>query len=292
MRHRRGVSLIELMIAITVMTILGAALVSLMLGYNRFQERTEGKRAARRVANSAVNVMVNELRMVDPSWGIEAATATAVQVKSPYAIGVVCASTTSTQTVALLPVDSLAFTAPGYSGFAWRADDGTYTVIPGGTLAEVGSFPMACTSLGVQPITAPASAPNQRTRVVTLNVGPGGLAAPIALGTPVMLYRRVRFFFGPSVEPGLSGRTALWRQSLDGGAQATEQAAPFDAAAAFRFIVSGAITPQATPPAGLWTLRGLQLYLPGESEHSSRTRGSPEQAELTTSVYFVNTMTP
>lgn len=291
-RGHRGVTLIELMIAITIMTILGAAIMSVMLGYNRFEERTESQRTARLVARSGVNVLVSGLRMLDPTWSVEAATATSLTVKAPYAMGVVCASTTGSITAAILPVDSLVFATPGYSGFAWRGKYGDYTVMPGGSVSELSGFPAACSMLGVVPITAPAGAPNQRTHAVTLTIGVGGSGTPIPAGTPIMLYRRARFYFAASNQASLAGRTALWRDYLDDNSSAVEQAAPFDATAAFRFFVSGSATPQVSPPGTLSTLRGVQLYLPGESGGTPRQRTSPEQSDLTTAVFFVNTMAP
>lgn len=290
-RSRRGTSLVELLIAMTVASIFGAALLSFMLHTNQFTDRVDDLRSARTVGRSAINVLANHLRMVDPSWGIEAASGTSVTVKVPYALGVVCASTTTTQTIALLPVDSVEFAQAGYSGFAWRASDGSYTAVPGGTVTESGSFPSACTTAGVQQITAPASAPNQRTRIVTIALSTP-LSSALSARTVVMMYRRMRFYFGVSGQSDLVDRTALWMDFLDDTTAAIEQVAPFDASAAFRFYVSGSSTAQSSAPGTLSTLRGLQLFLPGESDHSARARSAPEQANLTTAVFFVNTLTP
>jgi hypothetical protein len=41
-------------------------------------------------------------------------------------------------------------------------------------------------------------------------------------------------------------------------------------------------------PSPLSTMRGLLLFLPGESENTARTRTKPEEADLTTAVYFFN----
>ncbi len=289
MRSRRGVSLVELLIAMTVASLMGAAMISFMVSFTRFQERTEAQRAARVVGRSAIAVLADGLRMVDPSWGIVSASATSITVKAPYAVGLICASTVTSETIALVPVDSVLFATPGYSGFAWQSGGSAFVPVDGGTLAVSSTFPSSCTSAGIQQQTAPSSAPNQKTLVVVITLPTGALSAPIAVGTPVLLYRRVQFYFAASGQTGLSGRTALWRDYLDDAVTATELTGPFDASAAFRFYISGTRAVQLSVPSDLTTLRGFQFYLPGESDRTVRQRNAPEQADLTTAVYFLNT---
>ena len=286
MKSRRGVTLIELLIAMTVASILGGALLTLMMAMNRFEEREEGLRGARRAGRSAVNSLASDLRMVDPEWGIEAASASSITLRIPYAMGLVCSSTVILHTIMLLPVDSVAMAQPGLSGFAARGTGGTMT--PYTTtlaLSYPGSTPTACTTAGIQSITAATSEPNARTRPITL----GGLALTVLpAGTPVMLYRRVRYYFGASAITALSGRTALWRDWLDDGAGAQELAGPFDATAAFRFYNLSATTAQTAVPSPLTNTYGIELFLPGESDRTARKRTGPEQSNLTTSVFFTN----
>ncbi len=282
---RRGVTLVELLVAVTIASILGSALMTLMLSMNRFEEQQEGLRSARRVGRGAVNVMLDEMRMVDPEWGIESASATSVTVRVPYALGLTCSSTSTVQTLLLLPADSVALVQPGLSGFAYRSSSGAMTPVTTSlTVAWPGTVPSACGSAGIQSIPAPTSAPNAKTRPVTLT---GSGFTVLTAGTPVMLYRRTRFYFGASAQSGLSGRTALWRDELDDASNAQELAGPFDAAAAFRFYNLDATTAQTSAPA-LTNIHGFEFYLPGESDRTGRNRSGPEQADMTTSVFFVN----
>jgi prepilin-type N-terminal cleavage/methylation domain-containing protein len=287
MTSRRGVTLIELLIAMVIAVIVGGALLSLLMSSNRFQERTESQRAARGVARSAVNALVSDLRMVDPEWGVTAASGTSITVRVPYAMGLVCSSTASAITAALLPVDSVALGQAGFSGYATRGSGGAWGLNETGlTGVTVGtSWPTACTTAGVQQLTAPSGAPNAQSRPITIA---GSTMPVVTAGTPILLYRRVRYYFGASAQTGLTGRTALWRDYLDDGAGAVELAAPFDATAAFRFYVLAATTPVATAPIPITNIHGLQLFLPGESDRTARTRANPEQADFTTSVFFVN----
>ncbi|HEY3933777.1 MAG TPA: type II secretion system protein [Gemmatimonadales bacterium] len=292
-QSRRGVSLIEMLIAMVVSAGVGAAMMSLLAGSTRFEERAEAQRAARLVSRSAVNVIVADLRMVDPSWGVEAATTTSITVKTPYALGIVCDTGTTaapTLTLMFLPVDSLEYSTPGYSGIAWRSTGGLFTAVAGGTLATLTTAQgqSKCPTANFPAITAPASAPNQKS--IYASVTPTSrTGAPI--NSVVVLYRRTRFYFANSTQTGLTTRTALWRNHLDaasGAGDATELVAPFDATAAFQFFVSGSSAASSTIPSPLSTMRGLLLFLPGESENTARTRSTPEESDLTTSVYFFN----
>lgn len=287
MRHqtRRGVTLVELLIAMIIASILGGALMSLMMSMSRFQEREEGLRSARRAGRGAINTLVSELRMVDPEWGVESASASSVTVRVPYAMGLVCSSTAALQTVMLFPVDSVALAQPGLSGFAARAAGGAMTPYPATlTVAFPGAVPGDCTTAGIQSIPASANAPNSASRPLTL----AGAGLPVvATGTPLLLYRRVRYYFGASAQAGISGRTALWRDFLDDAAGPVELAGPFDASAAFRFYNLAATTAQTAVPT-LTDTRGLEFFLPGESDRTGRERSGPEQADMTTSVFFVN----
>lgn len=279
-------TLIELLIAMVVAGIVGAAALSLMMTQLRFSERNEADRSSLRVGRSALNVLVGDIRMVDPTWGVEDATPTSVTLRLPYALGIICASSASEQTILLLPVDSVVFHQPGYSGFATRGGTGVYTPVAGGTVSEQ-AVSTTCTGppSNAYAIAAPSSAPNQKTR--QLVIATSG-AVPVAVGTPVMLYRRTRFFFAPSTLAGLAGRTALWREWLDADGSEVELAAPFDAAAAFRFFELGSVDALDLPPADLTSIAGLEIHLPGESEHTPRMRAAPSQADLRTQVYFVN----
>lgn len=282
---RRGVTLVELLIAMIIAAILGGALMSLLMSMSRFEEREEGLRSARRAGRSAINTLVSELRMVDPEWGIESASATSVTVRVPHAMGLVCSSTAVLETLLLLPVDSVVLAQPGLSGFAARGAGGAMSPTTTSlTLAFPGSVPGDCAAAGIQAIAAPVSAPNAGSRAVTL----AGVGLPVlSAGTPVMLFRRVRYYFGASAQAGITGRTALWRDFLDDAAGPEELAGPFDAGAAFRFYDLAATTAQAAVPP-LADVRGLEFYLPGESDRTARQRTGPEQADMTTSVFFVN----
>jgi prepilin-type N-terminal cleavage/methylation domain-containing protein len=284
---RRGLTLIELLVTVLVAGFLAAGVTSLLLSSNRFEEKTESLRNARRVSRAGVAALSSDLRMVDPSWGVEAASASSITLRVPYALGLVCTPSVLAQTIAILPVDSVVLATPGYSGVAVRLSDGTWSHATNGVLTEAATWPNACTTAGISAITAPSGAPNQRTRAYTVGFGTV-IGSPLTVGSVIVLYRRTRYYFGVSAQTGLTGRTALWRQYLDSGSGAVELAAPFDATAAFRFYDLAATTAQDAVPSPLTNMRGIELFLPGESDRTARQRTAPEQADLRTAIFFVN----
>jgi prepilin-type N-terminal cleavage/methylation domain-containing protein len=280
---RRGVTLVELLITIVVGTILAAGVTSLLLSSNRFEETAESMRAARRVSRAGIAALSNDFRMVDPSWGIEAASASSLTFRVPYAMGVAC----NASTIVILPADSVVLATPGHSGIAVRASDGTWSPSTDGALTASGSWPSACTTAGVVQMTAPSGAPNQKTRAYT--VGSSSFTGPaLTAGAVIALYRRTRYYFGASAQSGLSGRTALWRHYLNSNSGAVELAAPYDQSAAFQFYELTNTTAQSGVPSPLTDTRGIELFLPGESDRTARRRTAPEQASLRTAVFFVN----
>lgn len=279
---RRGVTLVELLIGITLAAILGMSLTRLLIGQTRFNERVEAGQRARSVSRSALNAMYSELRMVDANDGVTFARDSAVQMRVPYAVGIVCNVSAGQVIGAFLPVDSAMFAAPGYAGFAVRDPlDGQYVYHVANTAAPATNSTSACTG-------APANVTLMTgARVLRVNTA---ATVTAVLGTPVLLYRNVRYAFNASA--AIPGRRALWRRQLDAaGATVTaseELAAPFDSTARFRFFILNSRTPSDTLPTALADLRGLSVFLPGESEGSPRLRGAPEQANLSSSVFFLN----
>ncbi|MFL5402082.1 MAG: type II secretion system protein J, partial [Gemmatimonadales bacterium] len=148
---RRGFTLVELLLSLIVTAIVGAALVRMVLSQARFMDQQEAWRGARSVARGGINRLVSDLRAVEATGGLQAAVAGGQDftVRVPYAFGVVCSAATTTATVSLLPVDATMYSALGHSGFAVRADDGTYTYYTSATLNNppaVSGTPTLCSA--------------------------------------------------------------------------------------------------------------------------------------------------
>ena len=71
-KPRRGVSLPELLIALVVLGIIGAASVRVLLSQTHYYDVQLKKRAARSVSRASVNLMLSELRMMESAAGVEA----------------------------------------------------------------------------------------------------------------------------------------------------------------------------------------------------------------------------
>src|SRR5690348_1309167 len=72
--RRRGVTLVELLVSLVIMAIIGTALTRLTMSQARFFSQFAAKRGARSATRGAMGMMLADLRMVDPTSGIELAS--------------------------------------------------------------------------------------------------------------------------------------------------------------------------------------------------------------------------
>ena len=282
---RRGFTLIELLVGLVVASLVGTALLSIVLAETKAFGKRDAWRNARSVSRQSLNFLSSELTMVETTGGIEAAATNgrSLTVRVPYALGLMCSSTGSSTTVSLLPSDSTLSYAPGFSGFAYRNGPVYNYVTTGATLANSGTAGN-CTAaaVGVTTLGAPGAVAANAGRLVTL----GGTISPVpARGTPFLLFRRITYEFKASV--AVPGRIGLWRTVLATGAT-QELAAPFDTTSMFRFYVLNADSAQTAVPGSLSTIRGLELQLDGESETIARGDTEPRTFRNTITIFFKN----
>jgi prepilin-type N-terminal cleavage/methylation domain-containing protein len=270
---RRGMSLPELLIALVVLGIIGAASVRLLVSQTTFYDVQMKQRSARTVSRAAVNMMLSELRMVEATGGVEEATPTSVTLRVPYAMGMACISAGGVSVIALLPVDSTVLANATPSGHAWRDANGTYTY----TNASVATSPAGLIGSGVCSSANIGAVPDGRVIVMSPALPSG--ANP---GDAVFLYQRVRYEFAPSGV--LPGRRALWRTVLDTDTR-EELAAPFTDAARFRFFQLDRDTSDVSAPVS--QIRGLELVLEGASQ-TARAGRAIERSPFRTAVFFNN----
>lgn len=265
--RRRGLSLVEVLIAIVLLGIVGAGISRLLSSQLRFFARGTNARDARAVSRNALSLTRSELRMVEPR-GIVAASRDSLTVRLPYAVGVYC----SASTAMFVPMDSLVFAQARYGGYAWRdtTSGAAYTYVSA-TTAPTAGLATSCTGVSMTVI------PNGRVLTVTPALG------ALAAGAPFFLWQTVTYrFAASSVVPG---RRALWRQA--GTATAEEVAVPVDTASRFNFYTTGTTSVTAVP-ATLSTMRGIELLLYGESERTSPGKTTPEESLQRVSILFRN----
>jgi prepilin-type N-terminal cleavage/methylation domain-containing protein len=273
-RARGGFSLVELMVAMTLTTIIGAAMIGLFVTQSRFLEQQQKQSFARGVTRSATNIVMSELRMIDREGGVTAASDSAISLRVPFAMGLVCTATGSQLTLSVLPVDTIMYNsgAASMAGFAYRQADGSYTYVTNATTPGTGSA-STCTGVGINVLTS------QGGKVRTISTA---TTVPASAGTVVFMYRNVRYHFGQSAI--VPGRRALYRTA---GGVDEELVAPFDTSARFNYFVNDASTASTTAPATLSTITGVELVLNGLSEKPNPD-GTYTVVPLRTAVFFKN----
>jgi prepilin-type N-terminal cleavage/methylation domain-containing protein len=286
--RRAGLTLVELLVAMVVTGIVGAALIQIILAQNRSAGSNEAWRVARSVSRGSLNRLLADLRLVESNGALDSATVSGqdMTLRVPYAFGVACNANNITGpglTVSLLPVDPTLLGAIYFAGFAWRD---VYTSAykyrtssgNGAALLAPSSNPSICVQAGDTISTLPGGS------VVNLTANTMGSGTPTR-GMNVFLYQRVRYWFGTST--ALPGRVALWR-SVMGSGVVEELAAPFDTTARFRFYTVGSSVAQTAVPSPRSDARGIEIHLDGQSETTPQGSTGPKRIALTTSVWFKN----
>jgi len=270
---RAGFTLVEMLIALVLLSSLGGVMAGFILANNRFVRTQDAWREARTISRRELDRLYADLRSVEATGGVVAAAPTDLTIRVPYALGVVCHATGAQTVVSLLPPDSLLYANAGFSGYAWRSTLGGYTYQDGGTTLG-SSTASACLSDSVT--TLPGG------KVITLSPGaPFGTPA----GSPLFLFQRIRYRFTAS--SAMPGRIGLWR-TVVATSTPEELAAPFDSTAAFRYFQLGSDTSQSAAPSPLSSTRGVELRLNGASRSTPYGAPGPKVVKLTTAIFFQN----
>lgn len=281
-RHaRRGFTLLEMLIGMVIFAIIGAIFTRLLTTQGRFFDKHGMGNSARNVSRGSLNRLVSDFRMIETSGGVIAASSTSLTLRVPFAIGVVCSSNAVSTAVSMLPVDSVVYNAEGFYGYAWRnAVTGAYTYVEDLAVRDKTSGQSACNAVAI----------------TTLPEGRAARLSPVvagsSLGTPVFLFRRIRYEFKAST--AVPGKVGLYRTIIfpNGSEEEEELVAPFASTARYRFFVAGDnSTAYDAPPAQLSTIRGIELNLDGVSEVTGAGQIEAEKAPFTTAVFFKNRTT-
>ena len=287
-RIRRGFTLNEMLISMTILAIVGLAFTKILRYQTTYFAHETTLRTARTVARTATNLMLSDLRAVQDSGAVDSVSSDGrvIRVYVPYRYGLTCATSGSTVTVSLLPSDSSSASMSVYKGFAYRNTSGRYTYVfpsnpTGSDIPVTSSTPASCTGTGSgQAAITSVSIAGRTGNIFDLKFS-GGLTIPTI--TPVFLFQRVSYSFKTSgVYPPMLG---LWR-NVEGG-QNEELAAPFDTTARFRFYKTGDDTSRTTPPA-VGDIRGLELVLVARAPKASSYATSSNSVKMATSVFFKN----
>jgi Tfp pilus assembly protein PilX len=271
-RSRAGVGLVEILVALTVMGIVGITIMRTFISQVRLADLQVKLVGARSVSRAPVNLFMSEARMVETGSGVVAASAYSVTLRVPVAFGIVCGTSGGSTALSLMPVDSVVLASAAISGHAWRQSSGAYAYTEGTTTMTSGGNG-ACNAASITTVQGGT------TVLVTPAMNPA-----VSAGTPAFVYQRVRYEFKASTL--LSGRTGLWR-TLEASGATEELAAPFYSTSSFRFYRQNVDTSETVVPT-LNQIRGLELYLVGASERPRFGRIAAETSPLQTAVFFVN----
>lgn len=296
--NRRGFTLTELLMSLTVLSIMGVAMTRMLINDSRFISRQDAMLMARQASRAALNTIVAEIAMVGDT-GVVAATRDSFTVRIQVAFGITCrAGSSTTRIVSFLPVDSVAWVSADTTGFLWRQRNGIYKrnwgvpiattsaaadsgkckadsvrMLPGGKLIKVASL-----------ASTPCSTASNLFNSTASNCQPDSLAV-------AMLYSRITYKFEASAD--LPGRIGLWRIQYYNSTP-EELVAPFDTSARFAYLMGGPNTATLTlrtstvTGAGLDSIRGIELRLHGASEKAAQGTSAPQVFRLKTRVRFAN----
>lgn len=271
--NRAGFTLGEVIVALVLTSIIGAAVTGVFISQSQFFDTQEKVGFARGVSRSATNIMLSEMRMIEQVGGVEDASASHVTLRVPYALGVVCRASGGVVTVSRFPTDGSMLADSGYSGYAYRGADGAYTYVAGGTFPSAGTA-SHCSAESITTFDSIGGAVEQLSMP--------GVGTP-AVGDPVLFYQRITYEFKAS--NAVPGRIGLFRR-IEARNRDEELVAPFDDTAGFRFYVVGSNAPQASF-ADESDITGLELRLDGLSERPA-SDGTYQSVPHVTSVFFKN----
>src|SRR5260370_10502014 len=100
MSARRGFTLVELLVAMVITSIVGVTVTKLFLSQARFYDLQSQMRRARFVSRTAVNAALSDMRMAEPTGGVVSVSPTTGTLRGPYAIRIVCANRRTPATLA------------------------------------------------------------------------------------------------------------------------------------------------------------------------------------------------
>ncbi|MEO7457271.1 MAG: hypothetical protein ABIY52_13490 [Gemmatimonadaceae bacterium] len=295
-RARRGFSVLEIITSLVIVAILGISMTKLILGQARSFQLDNGSRRARAAARSAMNILITDLRMTQDFGGVAYLDATnnrRIDVKVPLVFGVVCELNATNAVLALVPVDSFQMAAAKYNGYAVRdVTTGIYAY----------TTPTSSDTIQSANVSRCHGGPNLWADTITSNGRSGKVVivspAPPAgatVGAPVFVWHTVTYEFKNSgMYPGAYGLYRVIRGRANTDTLSEELIAPFATTARFAYYTNPSQSldrPNLTAPAAASynTVRGFQIQLPAQSPDTVPGRTKPQNAAVTTAVFFKNT---
>ncbi|MDQ8161226.1 MAG: type II secretion system protein [Gemmatimonadota bacterium] len=295
---RRGFTLVELLITMTILGLLGTLVATVMMGQQRFYQRTTQQMDVRRELRTAVNVMSAELRAVSSAGGdVVTFNKMSITFRNMLGSAVVCATPSRTQ-LDLAPANMGRIQLSSWTSDPAVGD--TVVVLRSDSSGVKGEFWSShrITAIASSTTYCPASpyldaaldAAKARTR---LTVTPT-LADSVLAGSALRLLRTTRYALATQA----SGNSYLERTEYTAGAWGTAVpiAGPFQAASAagtggLGFAMYDSVGTAITAVASSRSIARIDVTARADGERSSGVVGSGTtsvQDSLTISVALRN----
>lgn len=251
-----GFTLVEILITIAVAGVLGATLMGLVLGQQRFYVHSDDTIVAQQNLRAAMDLLATELRMAAPT-DVMVARSDSVVVRSDILRAVVC-DVTGPDEATVFAYDSVASAnlPSGFRGTAYSgAYDSTFVYGNGFTPTSSTGGPAAgiCTGNG-----APTGQPGWAYRRTTGWTGQFGVVPD--RGSLLRWYGALAYSFGTS-----SSNTgdALWRN-------ADELVTPFEVGARFRYVMADGSVLSNVTGANMANIRQIRVVVTATGDGVNR----------------------
>jgi prepilin-type N-terminal cleavage/methylation domain-containing protein len=280
---RRGFTLVELLVTLTILGVLGGMLAQMMLNQQRFFQRVAEQSDVRRELRTALSILPAELRSLSSSGGdLTALTDQAIEFRGLIGASVVCARPAAQQLD--LPPVNLAhheltswYTDPVPGDTLYAFDEGTSAGAEDDSWVplRITSIELtAATCLGAPFADVVRDAGKSRFRVTVAEATP----ATVAIGAGVRLYRHMRY----ELTQGSGSRWFLSRSEYSGGWSAPTLISgpyrtPTDGGMQFRYFDSTGV--EISSALNAQSVSRIDLVLRGEGiRGSSPTLGAPQDS--------------
>lgn len=302
-RARSAFTMVEILVALTIFTVIGTALVKMLLIQSTSFKRDVTSRRARSGSRGSVNLFVSDLRMAQDTLGVDLANDSTIVVKVPVIFGMVCEANATATTLAMVRADSFAMADTKYGGYAVRSSSSPYyyTFVPRASASNTMTSGTAtkCTGLTnpVRPDTINLGGSTGAIKQFT----PGTSSSNTAVGQPAFLWQYItyRFRYDSTMKARALWRVACGADTISTGSQCTREVVmgPFSSSARFNYFITNSTAASQdssvkTAPSNLNTIRGVEVVLAAISPDTVGSSKGPASATTTTAVFFKNVRNP
>lgn len=257
---RAGFTLVETLITLVVAGVLGVAILTLILGQNRFYEHSDDAIYAQQTIRAAMDLMSSELRMISPT-DLRAAEADSLAARFDLVRAVVC-DTVGADVAYLFVYDSVE-NANLPSDFRGTAFSGPYQATftygdgwTGSTDAPDATAEATCVTNGSPVSVIPA---NVYRRVSGWSGHPSAAGVP-ERGSLVRTYGELSYSLAPS---SFGSGLAVWRNDQ-------ELVSPFETGGTFEYVMADGSVQSSVASSDFDQVRVIRLDLTAVGEDVNR----------------------